>query len=88
MSKQKYLEIDGSFGEGGGSILRLSAGFSILYNIPIKIKNIRANRPDPGLKQQHLLGLTTLAKLTNSVLSRCEVGTTELTFAPNIQLEQ
>ncbi len=87
MSKQKYLEIDGSFGEGGGSILRLSAGYSILYNVPIKIKNIRANRPDPGLKQQHLLGLTTLSKLTGSALSRCEVGTTELTFTPNIKLE-
>ncbi len=87
MAIKDILEIDGSIGEGGGSILRLSAGFSILYNKPIKILNIRAKRPDPGLKLQHLLGLTTLSKMTNSKLSRCEVGTTELTFVPNNGLE-
>jgi RNA 3'-phosphate cyclase len=83
MKPIKYLEIDGSIGEGGGSILRLSAGYSILFNCPIKIKNIRANRPQQGLKLQHLLGLKLLADLTNSELSECKVGTTELTFNPN-----
>jgi len=46
----EYIEIDGSFGEGGGSILRLSAGYSVLFNQPIIISNIRANRPTPGLR--------------------------------------
>lgn len=81
-----FLEIDGSFGEGGGSILRLSAGYSILFNQPIRINNIRANRPKPGLKLQHLLGLKTLAELTNSQLSECKVGTREITLIPNKQL--
>ena len=66
-----FLVIDGGYGEGGGSILRLSAGFSLLFNQPIKIRNIRANRPKPGLRLQHLLGLKTLAELTNSQLSEC-----------------
>ncbi len=83
MSNDDIIEIDGSFGEGGGSILRLSAGYSVLFNRPIKIKNIRANRPKPGLRLQHLLGLKTLAELTNSKLSDCKVGTRELTFTPN-----
>ena len=30
------FEIDGSYGEGGGSILRLSAAFSVLTQKPIK----------------------------------------------------
>ena len=81
-----FLEIDGGYGEGGGSILRLSAGFSVLFNQPIKIRNIRANRPKPGLRLQHLLGLKTLAELTNSQLSECKVGTRELSFVPNKQL--
>ena len=80
------LEIDGSQGEGGGAILRLSAGLSILFNRSIKIKNIRANRPKSGLRLQHLLGLETLTKLTNSTLSECKVGTRELTFVPNNQI--
>ena len=79
------LEIDGSFGEGGGSILRLAAAFSHLYKYPIKIRNIRANRPKPGLRTQHLLGLKVLSDLTRSNLSNCKVGTEELTFTPNLK---
>ena len=68
-----YLEIDGSFGEGGGAILRLGSAFSVLYNRPIHVTNIRANRLKPGLRMQHLKGLMTLSELTNSSLSDCEV---------------
>jgi RNA 3'-phosphate cyclase len=77
------LEIDGALGEGGGAILRIAAGFSILLERPIRISNIRANRPKPGLRLQHLLGLRTLSKLTNSELSECQVGTEKLTLKPN-----
>jgi len=83
MIGKNEIEIDGSHGEGGGAILRLSAGYSILYNTPIVIKNIRANRSKPGLRIQHLLGLKLLAELTGSSLSKCEVGTTEVSFIPN-----
>ncbi len=87
MKTRKILEIDGSFGEGGGAILRLAAGFSHLFNIPIKIRNIRANRSKPGLRTQHLLGLKTISDLTKSILSDCKVGTKELTFTPNSKRE-
>ncbi|MHA2181991.1 MAG: RNA 3'-terminal phosphate cyclase, partial [Promethearchaeota archaeon] len=66
---------------------RLAAGFSHLFNIPIIIKNIRANRPKPGLRTQHLLGLKIISDLTNSTLSECKVGTTEITFNPNSKRE-
>lgn len=82
MSEQEILTIDGSFGEGGGSIVRLGAGFSSLYGAPIELRNIRANRSKPGLRTQHLLGLHTLSKLTGSKLSECKVGTEQLTFHP------
>ncbi|MFO8020360.1 MAG: RNA 3'-terminal phosphate cyclase [Promethearchaeia archaeon] len=78
-----FLEIDGSFGEGGGSILRLSSAFSLLFEIPVHITNIRANRSKPGLRLQHLLGLKTLAELTHSELSECQVGTQEITLIPH-----
>ncbi|MHA2126423.1 MAG: RNA 3'-terminal phosphate cyclase, partial [Promethearchaeota archaeon] len=81
------LDIDGSLGEGGGAILRIAAGFSYLYNRPINIKNIRANRPKPGLRTQHLLGLKLITELTKSRLSDCKVGTEELTFIPNSKQE-
>lgn len=76
------MDIDGSFGEGGGAILRIGAGFSILFQRPIRIRNIRANRPKPGLRLQHLMSLKTLSRLTNSTLSECRVGTKEITLTP------
>jgi RNA 3'-phosphate cyclase len=87
LNNKNYLEIDGSLGEGGGAILRLSAAYSVLFKKPIIIKNIRANRPNPGLRLQHLLGLKTLSDLSNSTLSNCNVGTEEITFIPNIKNE-
>jgi RNA 3'-phosphate cyclase len=91
MTRDGFLNIDGSFGEGGGSILRLSAAFSVLSNQPIKINNIRANRPKPGLRLQHLLGLQTLADLTGSNFSshngKCQVGTRNLVFIPKSDIK-
>lgn len=83
MIESELLEIDGSFGEGGGAILRVGAGFSVLFNRPIRVKNIRANRPKPGLRLQHLMGLKTLSDLTTSTMSKCHVGTKEITLHPN-----
>jgi len=83
LTNLEFLEIDGAMGEGGGAILRLGAGFSILFNQPIRIKNIRANRPKPGLRTQHMLGLKALSELTNSKLSKCMVGTNEITLIPD-----
>ncbi len=80
----EYLTINGTMGEGGGSITRLAAGFSILFNRPIHLKNIRANRNPPGLRLQHQLGLESLQKLSNGELSSIEVGTTDLKFAPGL----
>jgi len=81
--ENNLLEIDGSFGEGGGAILRLTAAYSVLFKRPIRISNIRANRPKPGLQLQHLLGLKTLSEISNSSLSPCGVGSEEISLTPN-----
>ncbi|NVM45591.1 MAG: RNA 3'-phosphate cyclase [Candidatus Lokiarchaeota archaeon] len=83
MNNKNLLEIDGSFGEGGGAILRLSAAYSVLFKQPIRISNIRANRPKPGLRLQHLLGLKILSEVSNSTLSPCGVGSEEISLTPN-----
>ncbi|MDO9046026.1 MAG: RNA 3'-terminal phosphate cyclase [Methanobacteriaceae archaeon] len=43
------IEIDGSLGEGGGSIVRISTALSALTSKPIHIFNIRAKRTKMGL---------------------------------------
>ena len=80
--EKSIIEIDGSTGEGGGSILRLACAFAVLTNKSVKIFNIRKNRPTPGLKTQHLVGLQALAEISKGVLENARVGATEITFQP------
>ena len=39
------IEIDGSYGEGGGQIIRTAIAMSAIKQVPIKIINIRKGRP-------------------------------------------
>jgi hypothetical protein len=50
----EFIEIDGSKGEGGGQIFRLSIGLSAVTGQPVLNHSVRANRPKPGLALQHL----------------------------------
>jgi len=76
------LLIDGSYGEGGGQILRTGIGLSAALNIPIKIERIRANRPKPGLAAQHLHGIKSVALLCGAEVKGLSLGSTEIEFVP------
>lgn len=76
------LIIDGSYGEGGGQILRTSLSLSSILNRPIKIINIRAGREKPGLRPQHLTAVNSVTKITNAIVKGNEIGSTELYFEP------
>ncbi|MCX8185172.1 MAG: RNA 3'-terminal phosphate cyclase [Sulfolobales archaeon] len=76
------LEVDGSFGEGGGQILRTAVALSAIAGIDIRVVNIRAKRPEPGLKKQHLTGILAAAKICNAVVEGASVGSTEVVFKP------
>jgi len=82
LNEDNILQIDGSFGEGGGSIVRISSGLACVKNIPIEINNIRFNRKNPGLRLQHLVGIKTLAKLTGGTTNEIDVGSTLVKFNP------
>src|ERR1700731_1998166 len=58
------IRIDGSFGEGGGQILRTSLSLSLATGKAFRIEKIRAGRERPGLLRQHL----------TAVLAAAEVG--------------
>jgi RNA 3'-terminal phosphate cyclase (ATP) len=76
------LVIDGSYGEGGGQILRTSLGLAAILSLPIRIKNIRAGRKSPGLAAQHLTAVRAAAMICNAQLSGDVLGSTTLTFEP------
>lgn len=74
--------IDGSYGEGGGQILRSAVALSAVTGIGVTIHSIRRNRPQPGLKAQHLTAVRIAADMTHADISGLEPGATELTFRP------
>jgi RNA 3'-terminal phosphate cyclase (GTP) len=76
------IEIDGSYGEGGGQILRTAVALSVITGKPVRIRRIRANRPNPGLRVQHLHGILALKELSNARVKGAKVGSTVLEFIP------
>ncbi len=76
------MEIDGSYGEGGGQILRTALSLSCVTGIPIRIYNIRKGRRKQGLMPQHLTCVNAIAKISGAELKGNETGSTDLTFVP------
>ncbi len=76
------IVVDGSYGEGGGQILRSALALSIITNKPIEINNIRAKRSIPGLRAQHLGTIKVLAELSEAEVSNLSIGSTSIRFIP------
>lgn len=76
------LDIDGSKKGGSGTILRVAVALSAITKQPLHIFNIRQNRPQPGLKPQHLEAVLTAAKLCSADLEGARTNSRELWFTP------
>ncbi len=76
------IEIDGSYGESGGQILRTSITLSALTNKEFRISNIRAGRKNPGLQPQHLMACNSVRKVCRGTLEGAELKSSELVFRP------
>ncbi len=76
------LEVDGSFGEGGGQILRTAIAFSLILGRPVHVTKIRAGREVPGLRPQHAASLRILRDISGGALEGGEIGSTEVRFFP------
>lgn len=76
------IEIDGSFGEGGGQILRTSLALSLVTGKPFRIRNIRAGRQKPGLMRQHLTAVNAAVEIGNAKVEGNAIGSSSFTFAP------
>src|SRR3954452_13638053 len=79
---QPLLEIDGSFGEGGGQILRTSLALSLLTGRPFHLRNVRARRSKPGLQPQHLKSVQAAAAVGQARLRGASLGSSDLSFEP------
>lgn len=77
------ITIDGSYGEGGGQILRSAIALSVITNKPIEIINIRAKRSNPGLRPQHIAAIKLLAELADAEVHNLKIGSSNIRFIPN-----
>ena len=77
-----FLKIDGSYGEGGGQIVRSAITLSCITKTPILIENIRKNRRVPGLRPQHITAIKLLSKICNAEVQGLNAGSTTIKFFP------
>src|SRR6058998_198450 len=76
------ITIDGSFGEGGGQILRTALSLSLATGTPFRIENIRAGRKKAGLLRQHLTAVLAAAEIGAAEIEGATLGSPALTFTP------
>ncbi|MDD5148119.1 MAG: RNA 3'-terminal phosphate cyclase [Candidatus ainarchaeum sp.] len=78
----ELIEIDASQGEGGGQVLRTALALSALLEKPVHIFNVRAGRPAPGLKAQHLAAVNAIAALSKAEIKGNFPRSTDIFFSP------
>lgn len=83
------IHIDGSYGEGGGQILRTSLSLAAITGQPLRLGNIRAGRQKPGLAAQHLTAVRA-ATICQAKVRGDALGSMTLEFIPggSVQAEE
>jgi len=76
------IHIDGGQKSGSGTIVRFAVGLATLLGEPLHLTNIRARRPKPGLRPQHLKALQALKQICRGSLDGGEIGSGEIWFRP------
>lgn len=76
------VTIDGSLGEGGGQVLRSALALSLATGRPLHLERIRAGRPKPGLRRQHVTAVEAARDVGGAVVEGAELGSGTLLFEP------
>ncbi|WP_254525047.1 RNA 3'-terminal phosphate cyclase [Natrinema caseinilyticum] len=76
------LELDGS--SAGGQFLRTALALSVVENRPVRLENVRGDRPTPGLANQHLAVLETMTEICDADVTGAELRSETIEFDPNL----
>lgn len=78
------IQLDGSYLEGGGQILRTAVGLSTLTGKACRINNIRAGRSEAGLGHQHMKSIEACGSICNAYIEGLKIGSTEIVLEPEL----
>lgn len=76
------IEIDGSSQSGSGTLLRYSVALATVIGRSLHLTHIRAKRPKPGLRPQHLAAVRACASMSGAHVEGDEVGSQEILYRP------
>jgi len=76
------IVIDGSYGEGGGQVLRTCLTLAAITGQPVRVERIRAGRRKPGLQPQHLTAVRAAAKICDAEVEGDKPDSQTLSFVP------
>lgn len=79
------VELDGSHGEGGGSIVRTALAMSALTGQPVRIFNVRGGLPKPGVGPVDIALAQALGSATGALIEG-SLGDSDLSFRPRTAL--
>jgi RNA 3'-terminal phosphate cyclase (ATP) len=74
--------VDGSYGEGGGAVLRAAIVMAALTQQPVRVTNVRGATNHPGLDVEDLILLRALATCCSAEYTGGELGSTTVSFLP------
>jgi RNA 3'-terminal phosphate cyclase (ATP) len=76
------LNIDGSFGEGGGQLVRNAVALSAITGESVTISRIRAARKNQGLAAQHIAAIKAVALTCDAECRGLSLGSDTIVFSP------
>ncbi|WP_406176226.1 RNA 3'-terminal phosphate cyclase [Streptomyces sp. NBC_00996] len=76
------LEIDGAACAGSGMIVRQAVAYAAVTGTPVHLHHVRARRPRPGLRRQHLGAVEAVRMLVGGTVEGASLGSREFTFCP------
>jgi len=76
------VEVDGRETPGGARLLRAALCLSLCTERPVRLTNIRGDRPTPGLERSQLAWVHAAVAVSGGEAEGAAIGATDITFRP------